>query len=181
MRRAKALPPLGLVVVLASSGLAGWQVSRDTDIPITSGESDQQQRKESVTVEVPTDSEIPVAAQSDAVFSERPLLVEGRRAPMPKDEVAEVEPTPIPEPEPAAEPEAIVERPEPLHATLIGVAISESERSALIRFELEEREEWVRIGDAVGAWRLAEITQQSVRLEAEGEEMTLSLYSEALP
>ncbi len=106
------------------------------------------------------------------------MLIEGRRVP------ATVEQTD--EPQPGAENVSVPIEADPFlppvpDFELVGIAISGEGASALIRRISDDREVWLKQGESLDGWMLAEISQQAIRLEAGNAKIALQLFPQELP
>jgi hypothetical protein len=181
MMLARLIPPLGLVAALLGSLVTSVFLQLSTpenkttvaDIP-----------EETPDVE-PANSALALPPLSTAAatqaIAERPLFAEGRRVPEPV--VLEPETPAEPEP-PPAEPIAVPETVQPVElpkVLMIGMMEAGGQRRALVRDEISGEESWIAEGEMIGGWILAQITQNSMRLEVEGTETTFNLFEDSLP
>lgn len=108
----------------------------------------------------------------------RPLLAQGRRVP---DPIAL-------EPEPNADPEVTkqeiiepsspveMESPRPSNLHMVGVMTEGGNVRVLIRNDDDQSENWFVRGDSLGGWTLVEITQDTILLQAGGNEATIMMF-----
>jgi hypothetical protein len=180
MNRFRLLPPLGLTV-MALSALAVAYIGHDT--PFLPGQevAALPERAAPGTDEVTMAFLPPREERNPAAMIDRPLFIEGRKAPEPVVDAPPPQPLPEQEvavPEPVVEAPLIVEAapPAPPRIALLGLVVQGQDKAALIRNLEDGTENWMEPGDRIGEWMLAEISQESIRLESGDAEMTFKLF-----
>lgn len=168
---------VAIALLLAISIAAGWQVWRATNEIIDVSPVAPPQAAATVTAPVrerPDGSDRPLVASAKAhdELLLRPLFSPDRRPPRPAVTPVVVE-RPVPPPRPPELPEGL---------KLLGI-VSDADRGRMALVVTKEAggSRWMRVGDTLEEWRLAEIASDYIVLEAGTRRSKLELYPSEKP
>lgn len=175
MRPSTLVPPLGVLGAIVSAAAIGLWLQAGPEVGsqigsdlITPSMTDPAISKGLL---LPPRSD---AGAANVLFSQRPLLAEGRRSFVP----APTTPEPImaQELEPAVS-EPVAEPPTaPLAMVMLGTLSTADTLKVLLLDPTTAVETWHAVGDEVQGWSIVEILPHITRLQLDGAEITFSLF-----